>query len=551
MALTSDIPASLALAVFVWFSWRLLRWFTTPSPFSNIPGPKVKSFLGGHVVEVYDRNSWDFHNEIIDKYNSVVRIQGLLGNPGIFVFDPKGLHHVIVKHQDAFAAPEWFNEGEYAALGPCLLAVHGKEHRRQRKLLNPAFSTSRIREMTPLFYRVVDKLHAALDRELGPSDEPKTLNILDWLSRTAMELIAQGGLGYSLDPLVKTSSDEYAEALKALLPTLASLAKYQLLLPHIRRMTSPAFQRKMIDYIPIPDLKKVRDIVDVLERRSKEIYEAKKAALKAGDAAVSQQIGEGKDIMSILLRANMEASDEDKLPEEEVTAQMSLLLFAATDTTSSMLVQVLQLLAEHKDMQARLRAEILEATERAGGNIPYDELMTLPLLDAVCRETLRAYPPINIVLRDALEDTVMPLSRPFRGLDGRMIHEIPIPKGSSIILGLRAANLDKQSWGEDAREWKPERWLSPLPESVVEAKVPGVYSNQMSFMGGPRACIGFKFSELEAKIVLIVLLRSFEFDLDKDVGEVVWNVAGVKFPTLGRDSDKPAFPMRIRRVRKM
>ena len=55
--------------------------------------------------------------------------------------------------------------------------------------------------------------------------------------------------------------------------------------------------------------------------------------------------------------------------------------------------------------------------------------------------------------------------------------EIPIAKGTTIYIGIRASNLDKRTWGEDALEFKPERWMSPLPSSVTEAHVPGIYSN--------------------------------------------------------------------------
>ena len=55
--------------------------------------------------------------------------------------------------------------------------------------------------------------------------------------------------------------------------------------------------------------------------------------------------------------------------------------------------------------------------------------------------------------------------------------EIPVPKGTTIYVAIRASNLDKRIWGEDALEWKPERWLSPLPESVVNARIPGIYSH--------------------------------------------------------------------------
>ncbi len=71
----------------------------------------------------------------------------------------------------------------------------------------------------------------------------------------------------------------------------------------------------------------------------------------------------------------------------------------------------------------------------------------------------------------------MPLSIPIRGVDGKLIHEIPVPKGTEVMVGIRESNRNKAIWGEDALEWKPERWLSPLPETVAGAHIPGVYSN--------------------------------------------------------------------------
>lgn len=55
--------------------------------------------------------------------------------------------------------------------------------------------------------------------------------------------------------------------------------------------------------------------------------------------------------------------------------------------------------------------------------------------------------------------------------------ELVIPKGTSITVGILACNKNKSIWGEDAEEWKPERWLSPLPASVENAHVPGIYAN--------------------------------------------------------------------------
>jgi cytochrome P450 len=60
------------------------------------------------------------------------------------------------------------------------------------------------------------------------------------------------------------------------------------------------------------------------------------------------------------------------------------------DTTSSALSRILSLLADHQDVQDKLRAELIEAKKIIGGKeLEYDQLVGLPYLDAICRETLR------------------------------------------------------------------------------------------------------------------------------------------------------------------
>ena len=71
---------------------------------------------------------------------------------------------------------------------------------------------------------------------------------------------------------------------------------------------------------------------------------------------------------------------------------------------------------------------------------------------------------------------ILPLSEPVRGLDGKLMTEVPIPKGTTVFVGVMSSNTNKALWGEDAYEWKPERW-SALPSALEEARVPGVYSH--------------------------------------------------------------------------
>ena len=75
------------------------------------------------------------------------------------------------------------------------------------------------------------------------------------------------------------------------------------------------------------------------------------------------------------------------------------------------------------------------------------------------------------------QDVVLPLYKPIRGIDGTMITELPLKKGTEIALGIQGVNTSEELWGPDALDWTPERWLSPLPKEISEARIPGVYSN--------------------------------------------------------------------------
>ena len=78
----------------------------------------------------------------------------------------------------------------------------------------------------------------------------------------------------------------------------------------------------------------------------------------------------------------------------------------------------------------------------------------------------------------------MPLSEPIIGKDGNVLKEIFVPAGTELILGIRSINIDKGIWGEDALEFKPERWLGANGRELEQYLV--------SFSKGPRACIGQK-----------------------------------------------------------
>jgi cytochrome P450 len=299
-----------------------------------------------------------------------------------------------------------------------------------------------------MFYNVVDQLECALTRRV--QNDPQEIDVLGWMARTALELIGQSGFGYSFDDMIEdVPKHKYSIVIKDLVPKLSEMGfAMRYILPWGLRLFSTKVRTFIMNATPWKTLHEVRDMVNYMHQLSGEIYQEKKCALEEGDEAMLKQIGQGKDLLSIMMKENMKADVENRLPEEEMIAQMSTFIFAAMDTTSNGMSRILHLLALHPEVQDKMRQEIINVREeRQGQKLDYDELVALPYLDAVCRETLRLYAPLSRLSRKTSEDVVVPLSQPVRGIDGTEITDIFLPKATTVMISILNANRSPELWG--------------------------------------------------------------------------------------------------------
>lgn len=149
------VPFALAL-IATWILWSLFKKHIISSPLDNVPGPTSSSFWIGNTNDLVDRHGWKFHKRLAEEYDStVVKIHGLMGSKGLYVFDPKALNSILVKDQTSYEVPNSLLLANHLTFGPNLLSVTGDHHRKQRKLLNPVFHINHMRTMTPLFYDIV------------------------------------------------------------------------------------------------------------------------------------------------------------------------------------------------------------------------------------------------------------------------------------------------------------------------------------------------------------------------------------------------------------
>ncbi|KAJ7235107.1 cytochrome P450 [Mycena haematopus] len=515
----SIVDASVFLAIMALAFFEVWRKKLKLAAVDNLPGPVSEGFFMGNLAQLYAPNSWKFHQELRASYFPVLTLHGMLGV------------------RTLFWATAWFSVRDCCLssasfLGPFLIfrfdvlpIATGDHHKMQRKMMTPVFSTENLRLMLPVIYEVAQELKGILaEHTLRGNYE---IDILKWMNRAALEIIGHAGLGYSFDSLKAAPASSYGDAVTNLISVFLSLLSfgYGRPLVGVLELGPAKLCRLLVRMVPWPKLQRLCKMVDIMDETTLEVYNAKKIALQ--DDSIFQYVGKGRDIMTILLRANMKASLADRLPEEDVLGQMSTLIFAATDTTSGALSHVLHLLAQNLDVQNTLRKEILAANERSGGRLPYEELMSLPYLDSVCRETLRLFPPLTSTTRTTSRDTVLPLSSPILGKDGTLMSDVFIPRNTNVVIGIMASNRNTAIWGPDAGTWNPGRW-SHLPDTVLHGNLPGVYSHMLTFLGGGKGCIGFKFSEMEIKAVLSILLSTFHFSLG-DAG-ITWYLSGVQKP---------------------
>ncbi|CCM04145.1 uncharacterized protein FIBRA_06307 [Fibroporia radiculosa] len=376
----------------------------------------------------------------------------------------------------------------------------GEQHRQQRRILNPAFGPAQIRELTSIY---VEKAHQLRDlwrdEILKRGLESAQIDIFAGLTQAALDMIGLAGFHHEFGALSSQNGDELIEAVH-ILSQLAS------------KLTAN-FLRFVKCYIPslrfIPDpIERQANVAQGIMRRigTRLVAESKATIANARKGEKGVRL-DGRDLLTLLIKANMSLAAHQQLCDEDVIAQIVTFLVAGHDTTAHAVAWSLYALACAPQVQRKLREELLHVRTE---NPSMDELNELPYLDAFVREVMRVHSPVPVALRQADKADMIPLAHPVVDERGQVHDVVRIQEGQTIVIPIANINTSKDLWGEDALEFKPERWLENIPETIQQ--VPGAWANLMTFMGGPRACIGFRFALAETKALLFSLVSAFEFE---------------------------------------
>ncbi|KAF9480874.1 cytochrome P450 [Pholiota conissans] len=515
-----------SMVLFCVYQTLELLYAELTSPLRDLPGPPSENMFFGNFRELFSSDSSAVQQKWTEKYGKTIKYKGIMGITRLYTTDLKAVNHFLVNTQ-TYQKPAAAIYNLTRILGEGVLVVEGDAHKLQRKLLNPAFGPQQIRELTEIFVeksiQLRDRWIEEILKQTGKESEglPAKIDGLSWLSRTTLDVIGLAGFNYKFDSLTDSpEKNELSEAFAVMFRTSTSLNPIAAL-----RGLFPALR-----FLPAPG-----DTESGLASKTMFSIGAQLLAdSKASNATQNEKSSHARDILSILVHANSatDLSENQRLNDKDVLAQIPTFMVAGHETTSVAVTWALFALTQKRDIQDKLRDELSTIST---DNPTMDELNSLPYLDAVVRETLRLHAPVPSSMRAAVKDDVVPLSEPYVDKHGKKHETVTIKKGQMIMIPIVPINKSKDLWGDDAWEFNPDRWQN-LPEAV--SAVPSVWGNMMTFIGGPRACIGYRFSIIEMKALIFTLVRAFDFDLAVPAKDIVKKSSIVNRPVLLTASGK-------------
>ncbi|ERF74949.1 hypothetical protein EPUS_05157 [Endocarpon pusillum Z07020] len=458
------------------------------SPLRHLPSPPGASFFMGQFPAILAEPSGmpmrRWINEVPN--NGLIRYTHMFNTERLLITSPKALGEVLTTKSYNFIKPKQLLIGLGRILGVSILLAEGDEHKTQRKNLMPAFNFRHIKDLYPVFWSKSREFVEALQTELDKKAPDDVVEIGGWASRATLDIIGVAGLGQDFGALQNPNTELNTTYGKIFTPS-----KEQQWLGLLSMFIHP----KIIPNLPIKRNDDMFAAQRVIRTISRNLIRQKKAAMEKNE---KRDI----DIISVALESG-------GFSDENLVDQMMTFVAAGHETTSSTLTWAVYELCKKPEVQTRLREEIHANIQSLHEPIDAAKLDNIPYLHAVCNETLRHNAPVPLTLRDTANDCT--------------IADTYVPKGTKIILCPWAVNFSKELWGPDAFEFNPDRWMGS-----GRANTGGAESNyaMLTFLHGPRSCIGQNFAKGEFACLLAALVGKFEFEM-RDPNEEIKIQGGV------------------------
>ncbi|XP_030449692.1 cytochrome P450 CYP749A22-like [Syzygium oleosum] len=340
----------------------------------------------------------------------------------------------------------------------------GKKWARQRKLANHAFHGESLKNMAPA---MVESVHTMLGK--WKNQEGKEIEVFGEFKLLTSEVISRTAFGSSY-----VEGRNIFQMLTGL-ALLTSKNAFNIRLPGISKLWKTA------DEVEAEKLEKgIRDsVVQMIKRRETKVI-------------ASEADGFGDDFLGQLVKALHDGDKSKKITVDNLVDECKTFYIAGQETANSMMTWMLFLLAIYPEWQEEARMEVLNVF---GNKDPdSDGLGKLKKISMIMNETLRLYPPVVGLTRKVGKT--------------QRLGKLVLPANSHIFVPTLKLHHDPEIWGEDAHQFKPERFSEGIAKATNNNAVVFI-----PFGFGPRSCVGMSFVAAEAKVALSMILQRYTFEL--------------------------------------
>uniref|UniRef100_A0A182QB16 Cytochrome P450 n=1 Tax=Anopheles farauti TaxID=69004 RepID=A0A182QB16_9DIPT len=458
------VQCVLFLVTVYWSRW----WYTrrTVQLLKYLPGPRTYPFIGSmYVLPGMDTSLY---------LPALINLTGAYESPYCVWLGPVPV--VIVSTAEhvrtILTAPETVEKASFYRFTPLrgIFSLPAHKWRIHRKVIQPSFKQSILRDFIPLFEKKANRMVQALS-EIADSEQE--FDIYRYTARCTLDMIFATTLGADMHIQDTPTAFGYLTVLEELFEIVTIRAVNIFLHPQwIYRWT--AVYRKEVKAL-------------------EEFFRPSKVVLAKNTSSESTPGMENGKHFNLVEHLKSSLDDKDDIEHE-----LNTIIFAGNETSAMTVANTLLLLAMHPHVQEKLFAELNVHRE---SEVNYETLKNLNYLEMVLKESLRLLPIAAVVGRRTTAELVVGGHR--------------LPANIDVIVDIYNIHRNPKYWGPDADCFRPERFESLRYDPYT----------LLPFSAGPRNCVGLRYAWISMKIMLLKVLTHYRIETDLRLEDLRMKIA--------------------------
>ncbi|GAA5809153.1 hypothetical protein MFLAVUS_002558 [Mucor flavus] len=400
-----------------------------------------------------------------------------LGIPrSIITISPLNVEHILKHNFENYAKGPQLNRSMGDLFGHGIFNANGEQWKYQRKTASHIFNVKNFRDhFTEVFLKELELMFDVMDEAVEDHD---IIDFHDIMFKFTLDSFVELGFGVEINAIGSKEKVPFAASFDE-----CQLNGFQRFINPLWKITEP------IVFGLQPWKKSISQHLETVNKFAYEVIENRRQQLARGET-------HHKDLLSRFMEAHNE--NDELLSNKELRDMVLNFIIAGRDTTAQTLSWTFYMLLLHPRIEKRLLEEIANHVTDDLADRPaelYEVIKDMTYAHAIFYEVLRLYPSVPNNQKYALNDDIWP--------DGTAIK-----KGDYVMWSPWAQGRSEEVWGPDAKDFKPERWITP--EGDLRRESQGQWP---AFNAGPRVCLGQNLATLEALVAMVFIVKRYKFEL--------------------------------------